>query len=267
MASSSKLTPRIVKLRGAAEPNFTDWRGAGAYVSQISFFDTPSYFAENLCKALPTGRGGQRLLDIGCGSGIIGLFCLLEGKAAFVTFSDIQCHAIAESCANFVRHVRQKKLQAGQAAFMEHCPFQKIPREVVAAHDLVVFNPPQIPERYVDGDLLRSAKTDPSLAYFRLGGSDGLKVVREFLRWYRSLGTRTPAIIQLSSFIGRSLIEKTMADYKLRYEITASKPVNLRPMFWKAAEAFSDQRRSDRALFRKKNGVWTKRLLTVSLMG
>ena len=266
MASSSKSTPCIMKLHGTAEAKFTDWRGAGAYVSQISFFDRPSYFAENLCKALPAKRGGQRLLDIGCGSGIIGLFCLLEGKAQFVTFSDIQCHAIAESCANFARHVQRKKLRAGQAAFMEHCPFQKIPREVVAAHDLMVFNPPQIPERYVDSDLLQRAKADASLAYFRLGGSDGLKIVREFLRWYRSLGTRTPATVQLSSFIGRSLIEKTMADYELRYEMTASELVNLRPMFWKAAEAFSDQQRSDRALCRKKNGVWMKRLLTVSLM-
>jgi hypothetical protein len=100
-----------------------------------------------------------------------------------------------------------------------------------------------------------------------LGGRDGLKVVREFLRWYRNLSRRTPAIIQLSSFIGRSVIEKTIASYRLRYQINVSDPVDLRPMFWKAAEAFSDEQRADRALSQKKNGAWKKRLLTISLTG
>lgn len=184
-----------------------------------------------------------------------------------MTFSDIQCHAVAESCANVVRQIERKKLLPEQAAFIEHCAFEDIPAEVAIEHDLIVFNPPQIPERYLDAGILENTKADLAMAYFRLGGPDGLKVVREFLRWYRNLRTRTPAFIQLSSFIGRSLIEKTIASHDLRYEITASQLVDLRPIFWKAAETLSGEQRADRALRQKKDGGWKKRLLTISLTG
>lgn len=259
------MAPSIMELHGDAKPKFTDWRGAKVYVSPISFFDAPSYFAENLCKAIPRKRGHRRLLDVGCGSGIIGIYCLLEDKADFVTFTDVQCHAIAESCANVKRHIERGKLRPEQAAFVEHCPFEKIPPDIAAHHNLIVFNPPQIPERYVDRALVQSTKADASMSYFRLGGRDGLKIVRKFLQWYDGLGPKRPnAIVQLSSFIGRSLIEKTISEQELSCEITLSEPVDLRPMFWKAVEALSDEERVDRALIKKKNGAWMKRLLTLS---
>jgi methylase of polypeptide subunit release factors len=150
-----------------------DWPDARAYVSPISFFDPPSYFAENLCKTIPPKSGNRRLLDVGCGSVIIGIYCLIEGKADFVTFSDIQCQAIAESCANFVRHVELKKLRVEQAAFMEHCPFQRISREIVVEHELVVFNPPQIPEKYLNPETVKKRRPIWPRRIFDWGGATG----------------------------------------------------------------------------------------------
>ena len=72
---------QVSRLHASVESKFTDWRGARAYVSSISFFDAPSYFAETLCAAIPPKHGRRRLLDVGCGSGIVGIYCLLKGKA------------------------------------------------------------------------------------------------------------------------------------------------------------------------------------------
>src|SRR5690348_7040540 len=51
--------------------------------------EKPSMLSQVLAETFPVEPPTKRLLDIGCGTGIIGLYCLLEKKAGSVTFVDV----------------------------------------------------------------------------------------------------------------------------------------------------------------------------------
>lgn len=266
MKSQKKMDKITMKLRGKAKPKPTDWRGAKRYISVNSFFDTPTYFSEWLCKNMPVATGKKRLLDVGCGSGIVGIYCLLKHKADFVTFADIECKAISETCSNVVKRVERDQISVKHVAFLEPSEFRKIPRSIVMKHDLIAFNPPQIPEKLLSKAKLKELRADPLTSHFRAGGPDGLRLAREFFQWYARLRKPRPAaVIELSSLIGKGLIDKTIREYGLTYDIVGRpKRVKLRPFFWPKVGALGNEDRKDRSL-RCKNGKWTKVLTTYSL--
>ena len=51
-----------------------EWPEAFHYVNKSKAFDPPSLFAKALSKTIPIREDQTRLLDIGCGSGIIGIY-------------------------------------------------------------------------------------------------------------------------------------------------------------------------------------------------
>ncbi len=100
-----------------------------------------------MISAIPTGNlAGKSVLDLGTGSGILGLYCALQG--ALVTLSDIDGIAL--------QHAREAAKSLGvDLGTTESDLFSKV-RE---SFDLVLFNPPYLPsvtvkDRAIDGGLM-----------------------------------------------------------------------------------------------------------------
>lgn len=249
-----------------------EWPQARRYVGDAGGHP-PSYFAKVLAETIPIERGKTRLLDIGSGSGIIGIFCIIEKGAAFATFNDIQPEMMAAARVNVEWHMRSGEIAASQVAFLQ-ASFREIAPDVIAGHDLLAFNPPQLPQSLASQDYLAEISRHNSEMLLRLGEArsnpDGLAVVREFLAWYAKLkGAKPKAIITLSSFLGKSRIAQAIQASNLRSEIVARTRVPLRPALTAAATriAANEAQRMDRSLEPSPDGNWTKEILTICVFG
>jgi release factor glutamine methyltransferase len=101
---------------------------------------------------------GERILDMGCGTGLIALHCARTG--GIVTAADINPKAV--ECTR-----RNAKLNGLDVQVVPSDLFLDIEGEF----DLIVFNPPYVPDE-IKGDLERSWA----------GGDDGVRVLHRFLR-------------------------------------------------------------------------------------
>lgn len=229
----------------------------------------PSRFAEALVTTIPIEEDETRLLDIGCGSGIIGIYCLIARKAKSVTFTDIRPEWIEITSQNVAVKINQGVIKQSQVSIIaKPCSFTDIPAEVLDTCNLMSFNSPQLPTDYVDEKDWRKIASDPTKNAFRIGGRDGLKVVREFLEWYARPNSPKPgAVILLSSFLGRRRIEQALDLHGIRWALCGETPgVPLRPFFLKEKiNALSGPEREDRSLKPDGAGWWTKSLLTIRL--
>jgi len=243
------------------------WQQASDYISPLSVFDPPSLFAKAMSDTIPIEPGSTRLLDIGCGSGIIGIYCLVKKKARFVTFNDIQDIAILETRANVTRHIQQGTIRETQVASQKGA-FAAIPPSIIAHHNLIVFNLPQLPTDYLDKDYKTKVEADQSMSYFRLGGKDGLKIARNFFGWYAGLKKPPAAVILLSSFLGKSRIREAIEKHGIEWKILKETKIILREIFTKQADKFSknESEIKDRSLERNADGKWTKKLLTIRMI-
>ena len=230
--------------------------------------EAPSQFSEALARTIPIQAGKTRLLDIGCGSGIIGIYCLIEKNSQSVTFTDIAPIWIDIARSNVDLKVHEGLIDPSRTKFLEPTELASIPYDEVAQHDLVSFNPPQLPYAYVDEATRQKIDSDPIERSFRRGGESGLEIVSMFFTWYASLPMPKPdAVILLSSFLGRRNIENAMSISGLTpREAPIESNATLRSMFWEYAERFSNSpsEMADRSI-RKVNGVWHKKLLTYRL--
>ena len=171
--------------------------------------EKPSKLSQILAETIPAEPRTKRLLDIGCGTGVIGLYCLLEKKAGSVTFTDIRHEWIDITHANISLKIEEGTIAPSQVEVTDAMPFDRIPSEVVAQHDMVVFNLPQFPEDFVSPGELSKIASDPIRARYRLAGRDGLKLARNFCHWHAGLRQPRPdAIFVLWSILGKRQIEK-----------------------------------------------------------
>jgi methylase of polypeptide subunit release factors len=230
--------------------------------------EEPSQFASAFARTIPIAAGETRLLDVGCGSGIIGIYCLMEKQARSVTFSDIEPLWLEIARNNVAIQIQKGVISPSQVRFLRPASFAELPYGEVASHDLVAFNPPQLPYAYLDPEVRQRIDGDPIEQRFRRGGEWGLEIVGNFLNWYASLPVPKPdAIILVSSFLGRKRIGETIALAGLQ---PSGKPIEtdapLRPIFWKQADALSrDTDETEDRLIRKVRGAWYKKLLTYRL--
>src|ERR1700689_3799467 len=146
--------------------------------------EKPSKLSEVLAETIPAEPRTKKLLDIGCGTGIIGLYCLLEKKASSVTFVDILHEWIDITRANVSLKIEEGAITPSQVDVMDAMPFDRILPELVAQHDTIVFNVPQFPGDFVAPSELSKIGADPIRARYRLAGRDGLQLARDFSQWY-----------------------------------------------------------------------------------
>lgn len=243
-----------------------EWPEAKEYVLETGG-NPPSPFSRHLAESIQITPGVTRLLDLGCGSGIIGIHCLMNKGAASVTFTDIKAEQVSIARTNVNMHIDRGEIAAHQVSYLT-ASFAEISAAHLSRHDLIAFNPPQLPMAIADKDYLEPLKTDPVGAAFRLGGPDGLNIARHFFQWYAGLTKPRPeAAICISSFLGRSRIEDALNANRFQWRVESRSRVPLRRAFFEAAAEFSkdDQQRLDRSLERTAEGNWTKEIRTILL--
>ena len=121
---------------------------------------------EMILKTLPTGP--LDILDMGCGSGVLGLTLAAERPESQVTLADVSRDALSLTEQNAA------KLGVGNISLMHSDLFQS----VEGKFDLIAANLPYVP----DGEAATMApelKYDPALALF--SGADGMDLLRKFI--------------------------------------------------------------------------------------
>ncbi len=229
--------------------------------------EKPSRLSQVLAETIPVELRTKKLLDIGCGTGIIGLYCLLEKKARSVTFVDLMPEWMDITRANIRLNIEKGVMTPSQVDVMEATPFARISPEVVAQHDLLIFNLPQYPEDYANPSDLSKFAADPIKANYRLAGPDGLKLARDFSQWYAGLKQPSPdAVFVLWSILGkRQIIEALTAD-RFQWKIIKETPVPLKPEFSRiASQFFQDKEERDNRMLGRDGESWTHSVLTIRL--
>ncbi|MGE0239858.1 MAG: peptide chain release factor N(5)-glutamine methyltransferase [Parvibaculaceae bacterium] len=112
-----------------------------------------------------------RIIDLGTGSGIIGVTLLAERPEAEAVMTDISAEALAVARENAGRHG-----VLGRSAFIQGSWFAG----VEGRFDLVLSNPPYIPQAILPTLAPEVRNFDPEAAL--VGGPDGLQPYREIAR-------------------------------------------------------------------------------------
>jgi release factor glutamine methyltransferase len=110
----------------------------------------------------------QRVLDMGCGSGVLGLSLADERPEWNVTLADISPDALALAQENAAT------LEIPNVSFLESDLFSAIEGEF----DIIAANLPYVPD-VNRATLTREVMHDPALALF--SGADGLDLIRQFI--------------------------------------------------------------------------------------
>jgi len=110
----------------------------------------------------------QQVLDMGCGSGVLGLTLAAERPNWQVTVADVSPDALALAREN------AERLNLSRVHFVESHLF----RDINARFDGIVANLPYVPEGE-RATMSRELQHDPDLALF--SGHDGLDLIREFI--------------------------------------------------------------------------------------
>jgi len=122
---------------------------------------------ESLIDAALKGPAPKTLIDLGCGSGIIGVTLLAEWQTASGMCSDVSQPCLAVTTRNATTHGVRGRLELVQSSWFE---------QIDGKFDLIVSNPPYITEdemAHLDPDV---ALHDPHLAL--TPGGDGLSPYR-----------------------------------------------------------------------------------------
>ncbi len=109
-----------------------------------------------------------KVLDMGCGSGVLGLTLAAERPSWHVTLADVSDDALALAKENAAA------LGIGNARLLRSDLFSAVEGEF----DGIVANLPYVPESE-RASLSREVMHDPALALF--GGTDGLEIIRRFI--------------------------------------------------------------------------------------
>lgn len=141
-----------------------------------------------------------KILDMGCGSGIIGITLAAElGPRAEVTCADISEEALSLAKEN------SELLGVKNVTFLSSNLFSKVEE----CYDLIVANLPYVPE--VDRpSLAPELEHDPDLALY--GGKDGLDIIKLFIQ---QLGTHLNNEADIALEIGihqHTEVERLLAD-------------------------------------------------------
>ncbi len=153
-----------------------------------------------------------RILDVGTGSGCVGITLALQLPQARVVATDVAAGALAVTAAN------ARRLGAGRRLLALHTPWARGVR--LSEIDLVVSNPPYVPEGE-PGLSPEISGFEPAAALF--AGADGLAAYRALLGELGGLRPATPVLLEIGQGQARAVVEAataagfvhrlTLADY------------------------------------------------------
>jgi release factor glutamine methyltransferase len=109
----------------------------------------------------------RRIIDVGTGSGCIAIALALEVLSAEIVATDNSAAALAVARRNALRHNVHSRITFLQTDLLE---------DVEGAADLIVSNPPYIPDSDAEGLQPEVAMYEPAAALF--AGNDGLAMLR-----------------------------------------------------------------------------------------
>lgn len=151
------------------------------------------------------GNISLTVLDMGCGTGFLGLIAATHKNVADVFLCDINKSAVSLAERNF--NLNREKISA-QCHFMQTDLFSNVPEE--KTFDVLVFNTPYLPQE----NLVTSAASLIETAWD--GGIEGIGVADKFLR--QAVGHLTEEgemLIVSSSFANLKLLRSIAADLDL----------------------------------------------------
>jgi release factor glutamine methyltransferase len=138
-------------------------------------------------------RRGQRVLEMGCGTGFLSLHIALEG--AEVTCAD--SNPLAVECA---------RENAERNGLEIRVVLSDLFSEIEERYDLIVFNPPYLP-----------VSDEGALAAAWSGGEGGLEVLEEFLnRAPRFLSPGGRMVVIVSSLMDPGRLEKILGPFEVQ---------------------------------------------------
>jgi len=149
---------------------------------------------------------GKEILEIGAGTGIISL--ILAKKGANVTAVDISEDAV--KCVELNKEVNNLEIEVLKGHL-----FNPVPKK---QFDMVIFNPPYLPEEEMDYLLEKQYK----LAL--IGGEEGCELILEFLdKLPTYLKDDGIALIVVSSLSNLERIDKKITEIRMHSEIKRQK--------------------------------------------
>ncbi|MBI5224439.1 methyltransferase [Candidatus Micrarchaeota archaeon] len=162
------------------------------------------------------------VLDLGCGSGILGLSALQNKKVTKVTFADISESAIENAKQNFEKNEKIIVVASGSSKtslnkrvlFVKSNLFQKLENE---KFDTIIFNPPYLPttnEEQLGGNINRAFD----------GGKDGRQTIAKFLLKFPLFLSEKGILLFLDSSLSDSIkTEKKLASIGFKFDILSTK--------------------------------------------
>ncbi|MDC0834256.1 hypothetical protein AY599_25815 [Leptolyngbya valderiana BDU 20041] len=195
-------------------------------------------FSETMCESIDIHQY-KSLLDIGCGSGIIGIYSLLN-QMPFVYFNDIQANCIQLTKYN----LQQQSIPKNKYEFIEGS-FESIDLSKYSI-DLITFNPPQLSTDWVSMNIFK----EDSEKIFRNGGKTGKKVINNFFQWFSKQPINNITIqIGISSLLKiDSFLETTEKEFNLSGIKKYRKKVPLRKFLYPMVKKMSEKEQNEREI-------------------
>ncbi|MBP0001504.1 MAG: methyltransferase [Cyanobacteria bacterium SID2] len=195
-------------------------------------------FSETMCESIDIHQY-KVLLDIGCGSGIIGIYSLLN-QIPFVYFNDIQPNCIQLTKYN----LQQQGIPKKKYEFIEGS-FESIDLSQYSI-DLITFNPPQLSTDWVSMNIFK----EDSEKIFRDGGKTGKKVINNFFQWLSRQPIHEVTVqLGISSLLKiDSFLETTEKQFNLSGIKKYRKKVPLRKILYPVAKKMSETEQNEREI-------------------
>ncbi len=159
--------------------------------------------AKMINKVLEESHESLTILDMGCGSGILGLVAAKNKKVKACTFADVNKHAI---------ELARKNFKANSNAINAECNFivSNLFENIVGTFDIIIFNTPYLPS-------IMSSERPFQISKAWNGGKGGIEVAERFIRESEDhLADGGSIVMTTSSFADLETLKKAVGDAGMR---------------------------------------------------